>query len=61
MAKRILIADDAAFMTDDVVGEALKEKGYVGIEEYDKYLLDFYNEKYGKKGGKKCQKEDQAL
>ena len=34
-------------MTDDVVDAALKEKGYVGIEEYDKYLLDFYNEKYG--------------
>lgn len=34
-------------MTDDVVDAALKEKGYVGIEEYDKYLLNFYNEKYG--------------
>lgn len=34
-------------MTDDAVDAALKEKGYVGIEEYDKYLLDFYNEKYG--------------
>lgn len=34
-------------MTDDTVGAALKAKGYAGIEEYDKYLLDFYNEKYG--------------
>lgn len=34
-------------MTDDTLGAALKAKGYAGIEEYDKYLLDFYNEKYG--------------
>ena len=29
--------------------------------EADAELERFYNEKYGKKGGKKCQKEDQAL
>lgn len=34
-------------MTDDVVGAALTEKGYNGIADYAKYLLDFYNEKYG--------------
>lgn len=34
-------------MTDDTLGAALIAKGYAGIEEYDKYLLDFYNEKYG--------------
>ena len=45
--KALIPGSEGRYMTDDVVGEALKEKGYVGIEEYDKYLLDFYNEKYG--------------
>lgn len=34
-------------MTDDVVDAALTEKGYNGIADYAKYLLEFYNEKYG--------------
>lgn len=33
-------------MTDDVVGAALTDKGYNGIADYAKYLLDFYNSKY---------------
>lgn len=33
-------------MTDDVVGDALTAKGYNGINDYAKYLLDFYNNKY---------------
>ncbi|WP_242859016.1 hypothetical protein [Blautia obeum] len=33
----------------------------VKASEADAELERFYNEKYGKKGGKKCQKEDQAL
>ena len=33
-------------MTDDVVGAALTAKGYNGIADYAKYLLDFYNIKY---------------
>ena len=45
--KALIPGSEGRYMTDDVVGEALKEKGYAGIEEYDKYLLDFYNEKYG--------------
>lgn len=47
-ALRALIPNKTArLMTDDTLGAALKAKGYAGIEEYDKYLLDFYNEKYG--------------
>ena len=30
-------------MTDENIDEALKENGYNGIEDYAKYLLDFYN------------------
>lgn|GEM_PF-677582 len=33
-------------MTDDVVGTVLTAKGYNGIADYAKYLLDFYNSKY---------------
>ncbi len=33
-------------MTDDVVGATLTAKGYNGIADYAKYLLDFYNSKY---------------
>lgn len=33
----------------------------VKASEADAELERFYSEKYGKKGGKKCQKEDQAL
>lgn len=33
-------------MTDENIDIALKNKNYSGIEEYDKYLLDFYNKKY---------------
>ena len=33
-------------MTDENIDEALKENGYNGIEDYAKYLLDFYNKKY---------------
>ena len=35
-----------ARMTDEVIDSALKAKGYNGIEDYAKYLLDFYNDKY---------------
>lgn len=34
------------YMTDEAIDEALKTNGYAGIGEYDKYLLDFYNDKY---------------
>lgn len=34
-------------MTDEALDIALKQKGYLnGINDYTKYLLDFYNEKY---------------
>ena len=33
----------------------------VKASEAEAELERFYNAKYGKKGGKKCQKEDQAL
>lgn len=34
-------------MTDEIIDKALKDKGYTnGINDYTKYLLDFYNEKY---------------
>lgn len=34
-------------LTDEIIDEALKAtKKYSGIEEYTKYLLDFYNTKY---------------
>lgn len=34
------------YMTDEAIDAALKTKDYAGISEYDKYLLDFYNDKY---------------
>ena len=35
-------------ITDDAIDSALKTKGYEnGIADYSKYLLDFYNNKYG--------------
>lgn len=47
-ALKVLIPNSSARkMTDDVIDVALKNAGYTGIDEYDKYLLDFYNEKYG--------------
>ena len=33
-------------VTDEALAEKLKENGYKGIEELDKYYLDFYNKKY---------------
>ena len=34
-------------MTDEIIDKALKGNGYTkGINDYTKYLLDFYNEKY---------------
>ena len=34
-------------LTDEVLDNALKNNGYNGISDYTKYLLDFYNKKYG--------------
>lgn len=45
--RALLPGKKAALMTDENIDVALKEAGYAGMEEYDKYLLDFYNEKYG--------------
>ena len=33
-------------MLDEALGKKLEEKGYKGIEELNKYYLDFYNKKY---------------
>jgi hypothetical protein len=40
---------DNSKVTDEVIGKALIAKGYSGISDYTKYLLDFYNTKYGTK------------
>lgn len=34
-------------ITDEVLDKALRNANYNGIEDYAKYLLDFYNAKYG--------------
>ena len=34
-------------ITDEMLDKALKNANYNGIEDYAKYLLDFYNKKYG--------------
>lgn len=34
-------------ITDEAIDNALKTKGYNGMSDYGKYLLDFYNNKYG--------------
>ncbi len=44
--KELIPNSNGIQMTDENIDKALKENGYNGIEEYDKYLLDFYNKKY---------------
>ncbi len=44
--KALIPNSSAKKMTDENIDVALKNAGYAGIEEYDKYLLDFYNKKY---------------
>ena len=48
-ALRVLLPNSNQLaITDDAIDAALKEKGYEnGIDDYDNYLLDFYNNKYG--------------
>lgn len=36
-------------LTDEALGNQLQQKGYKGIEELNKYYLDFYNNKYNLK------------
>jgi len=36
-------------LKDEALSIKLKEKGYAGVEELDKYYLDFYNNKYNLK------------
>lgn len=46
-ALKALIPNSKGYlMTDEAIDAALKEAGYAGIEEYDKYLLAFYNRRY---------------
>lgn len=46
-ALKALLPDmDASSMTDEKIDVALKAKGYTGIDDYGKYLLNFYNTKY---------------
>lgn len=46
-ALKALLPDmDAPSMTDEKIDAALKAKGYTGIDDYGKYLLNFYNTKY---------------
>ena len=35
-----------SYLSDEVLDSALKEMNYKGIEDLDKYYLDFYNKKY---------------
>ena len=35
-----------SYLSDEVLDRALKEMNYKGIEDLDKYYLDFYNKKY---------------
>ena len=46
-ALKALLPDmDSRYMTDEKIDAALKAKGYTGINDYGKYLLNFYNTKY---------------
>lgn len=39
--------DERKNITDEILDKALKNANYNGINDYTKYLLDFYNQKYG--------------
>lgn len=46
-ALKALLPDmNSRSMTDEKIDAALKAKGYTGINDYGKYLLEFYNTKY---------------
>lgn len=46
-ALKALLPDmNSSSMTDEKIDAALKAKGYTGINDYGKYLLEFYNTKY---------------
>ena len=43
-----ITSDNSKKYTDALINETLVKKGYKGIEELNKYYLDFMNEKYNK-------------